>query len=97
MSGSWLGCVKFGDDVVWDWTDEKNGALKKYKPTPHSDPLPSDSRYRGDLIHLHKNNITASQDWKGKLEVRQRKEERGRKEIAKLRSQSGTGEKKGWW
>ena len=103
VSGSWLGCVKFGNDIHWDWTDEKSGLMKKYTPIPHSDPLPSDSRYRADLISLGKGDTNGSQDWKVKLEVKQRKEERGRKEFAKTRSQNNpssqnsTQTKKGWW
>lgn len=109
VSGSWLGCVKFNNEVHWDWTDEKNGLIKKYAPIPHKDPLPSDSRYRGDLIYLCKNETNLSQDWKGKLEVKQRKEERSRKEVAKNKNQINptptttgtttgtTTEKKGWW
>ena len=77
--------------------------MKKYTPIPHSDPLPSDSRYRADLISLGKGDTNGSQDWKVKLEVKQRKEERGRKEFAKTRSQNNpssqnsTQTKKGWW
>jgi hypothetical protein len=76
--------------------------MKKYNPIPHSDPLPSDSRYRADLISLGKNDTNASQDWKVKLEVKQRKEERARKEFAKTRSNpsstpNSTETKKGWW
>jgi len=112
VTGSWMGCVKFGTDIHWDWTDEKNGLIKKYSPVPHKDPLPSDSRYRGDLICLIKKDEKNSQDWKGKLEVKQRKEERSRKENAKNKGNTTTNntnttpnttntptttEKKGWW
>eukprot|EP01091_Cochliopodium_minus_P009362 TRINITY_DN2295_c0_g1_i1.p1 TRINITY_DN2295_c0_g1~~TRINITY_DN2295_c0_g1_i1.p1 ORF type:complete len:385 (+),score=126.84 TRINITY_DN2295_c0_g1_i1:31-1185(+) len=102
VSGSWLGCVKFGTEIHWDWTDEKNGILKKSFPTPHTDPLPSDSRYRGDLIYLSKKDEKNSQEWKGKLENKQRKEERSRKEHAKTKvpttnNTTTTTEKKGWW
>jgi len=97
LSGSWLGCVKFENEVFWDWTDENNGILKKYPIIPSDDPLPSDSRYRADLIYLGKDDIQKSQEWKGILEVKQRKEEKGRKEFEKNRTKPTTTEKKGWW
>ena len=90
VTGSWLGCVKYGDEIHWDWTDENNGLIKKYKVIPSDDPLPSDSRYRADLIHLHRNDLQKSQHWKGVLEVKQRKEERGRKECDKLKKSKPT-------
>jgi len=95
VTGSWLGCVKFGTEVHWDWTDESNGLLKKSKPTPVEDPLPSDCRYRADLICLLNEEKDKSQDWKVKLEVKQRNEEKSRKEFAKKRA--GGEKKKGWW
>jgi len=97
LSGSWLGCVKFNNDVFWDWTDENNGELKKSKIIPSEDPLPSDCRYRGDLIYLVKNDIPKSQEWKQKLEVKQRLEKKGRVEAEKKRVNKNQPEKKGWW
>jgi len=95
VSGSWLGCVKFGNEVHWDWTDEKSGLLKKAKSSPVDDPLPCDARLRADLISLSRNEPDKSQDWKVKLEVRQRKEEKMRKEYSKKKSTSGP--KTGGW
>jgi len=95
VSGSWLGCVKFGSEIHWDWTDEQNNLIKKSVATAVSDPLPCDSRLRADLISLSKAEIEKSQDWKVKLEVKQRKEEKSRKDFAKKLATSGG--KSGWY
>ena len=42
----------------------------RFFPDPHC--LPSDSRYREDLLWLQYGNLKYSQEWKSKLEVQQR-------------------------
>lgn len=41
-------------------------------------PLPSDSRYREDLLWLRYENLKYSQEWKSKLEVQQRHDKKKR-------------------
>lgn len=45
-------------------------------PKPVDNPLPSDSRYRADLIHLAKGDLEGAAKWKHILEEKQRREKR---------------------
>lgn len=45
------------------------------------DPLPSDCRFREDLIWLYKKNEDHSQTWKVKLEEQQRHDRALRKKV----------------
>jgi len=76
VDGSWLGCVQFDGKNYWDWQSN----LPRSVPTPVDDPLPSDCRFREDVIYLAKGDIDSANQWKGKLEVKQRKEAKLRKE-----------------
>jgi len=76
LEGSWMGCVLFDDRVYWDW----ELGLKKYDLYPCDDPLPSDCRFREDLIALSKNDYDAATEWKAKLENKQRREAKLRKD-----------------
>ena len=69
--GSWLEYLRFGNDEVWN--------LDKDRPSqfyPIENPLPSDARFREDLIWVKRNNKKFAQEWKLKLEVRQRAEKK---------------------
>eukprot|EP01092_Planopodium_desertum_P009530 TRINITY_DN40803_c0_g4_i1.p1 TRINITY_DN40803_c0_g4~~TRINITY_DN40803_c0_g4_i1.p1 ORF type:complete len:386 (-),score=76.88 TRINITY_DN40803_c0_g4_i1:62-1063(-) len=79
--GTWLGCVEFDGKSYWSYKDEG----EKHKPIPVEDPLPSDSRFREDLIYLLKGETTEAQDWKHKLEVKQRRDRKLRSDAAKTR------------
>jgi len=48
----------------------------RFHPMPW--PLPSDSRYREDLLWLRYENLKYSQEWKSKLEVQQRHDKKKR-------------------
>ena len=53
------------------------------RPTPKPDPLPSDSRFRQDLVALGSGDIDGAQTWKEKLENLQRGDAKLRKKGAK--------------
>jgi hypothetical protein len=60
----------------------------RYSPDPYC--LPSDSRYREDLIWLVYEDQTFSQAWKEKLESQQRKDRKIRKDAEQKRKKKGT-------
>eukprot|EP00828_Plagiopyla_frontata_P046542 TRINITY_DN82_c0_g1_i5.p1 TRINITY_DN82_c0_g1~~TRINITY_DN82_c0_g1_i5.p1 ORF type:complete len:505 (+),score=74.81 TRINITY_DN82_c0_g1_i5:1335-2849(+) len=67
VEGSWLEYMKFDGVTYWDL--EKIRPLKLIQTEI---PLPSDCRYREDLIYLAQKNLQLAQEWKVKLEVLQR-------------------------
>jgi len=74
ITGSWLKCLKAGDDILWSIDEVSPSAIKYVK-----DPLPSDWRFREDMIWLRRNSMVISQEWKLKLEAEQRRDEKLRK------------------
>lgn len=78
IEGSWLGCIVFDGQQYWAYDQ---GA--KFAAIPVEKPLPSDCRYREDLVHLKKGDLEGAQTWKQKLEEKQRRD-------AKLRKEAGT-------
>ena len=67
ISGSWLEGLSFDNAKQWD--------TNLHVPVFHqfvSHPLPSDWRYREDLVWLGKGNSEMAQKWKLKIEKRQR-------------------------
>lgn len=80
IEGSWLGKIEFIDKdkkKTTLWEMEKN---QKF-PIKHSEnPLPSDSRFRKDLIYFKEGDLENSQLWKTKLEEIQRKERKWRQQ-----------------
>lgn len=78
VEGSWLEKVEFitkdkTKKVYWEM--EKT---KKFSIQPVDHPLPSDSRFRKDLIYFKQGDLENSQLWKTKLEEIQRKERKWR-------------------
>lgn len=73
--GSWLEYLNIGGEETW--------SINRDLPTqffPVKDPLPSDARYREDLIWVKRNNKKYAQEWKLLLEVRQRAEKKLRQD-----------------
>jgi hypothetical protein len=84
VEGSWLGALDFTDEKTKQKTRLWNIITsKKLKVSPTETPLPSDSRFRQDLVYLKKKDIDESAKWKATLEQKQRKEEAWRKEGIK--------------
>eukprot|EP01027_Heterolobosea_sp_BB2_P000650 GEZU01000949.1.p1 GENE.GEZU01000949.1~~GEZU01000949.1.p1 ORF type:complete len:374 (+),score=87.38 GEZU01000949.1:169-1290(+) len=81
IEGSWLGFVDFtrqGSNTkerLWDISK-----FRQIRPVPVENPLPSDCRFREDLVNLKEGKIEESQRWKTILEEKQRHEARLRKE-----------------
>ena len=57
-----------------------------YRLYPMPDCLPSDSRYREDLLWLHYEDQKYAQEWKSRLEIQQRQDKKQRMDYEKLRS-----------
>jgi hypothetical protein len=85
IEGSWLGYVDFTNtrtnksERIWNI-----GNSKPNYPEAVPNPLPSDSRFREDLIALSKGDLESSQLWKEKLEEKQRREKKLRKGLITL-------------
>lgn len=78
--GSWLEYLNIGGEETWN--------INRDVPTqffPIEDPLPSDARYREDLIWVKRNNKKFAQEWKLLLEVRQRAEKKLRQDGLRQR------------
>jgi len=67
ITGSVLSHLKFGDQEFWNI----DKTLPK-QAKPVEDPLPSDWRFREDLIWLKYGNLKNAEDWKLRLEEQQR-------------------------
>lgn len=77
VSGSWMGCVLFDGKRYWSHKDQ----LPKFGLTQTENPLPSDSRYREDVLYLRSDNLELAAEWKAKLEDKQRAEAKTRKQY----------------
>ncbi len=78
ITGSWLRSLKIAGATYWD--------IDKLEPAPvlfAPRPLPSDWRYREDLIWLRRQNMDRAQEWKVRLEVEQRRDRTLREKMAK--------------
>lgn len=88
ITGSWLHNIKFGEETYW--------TIDEVMPTGiwyAARVLPSDWRFREDLLWIRKENETIADLWKKELEVQQRfdrslrekaqKEEKAKEEKAK--------------
>ena len=66
----------------WDIDDPE---MRPKRHIPNRTCLPSDWRYREDLIYLYRDNLKMADKWKVRLEVQQRLDRKNRKDIAKKR------------
>ena len=71
VSGSWLESLKIGEETMWNIDRDLPSTF-----VPIENPLPSDSRFREDMIWTKRNNKKHAQEWKLKLEERQRFEKK---------------------
>ena len=78
VEGSWLKEIRVDGELLWSIEKEPSYAQQ---PMFTQDPLPSDCRFREDLIWLFKKNEEHSQTWKVKLEEQQRHDRALRKKI----------------
>lgn len=70
IDGSWLGELRFDNKSYWKWSMN----VKRADPLPVENPLPSDCRFRSDLIALQKGDLDLAQKEKERLENIQRRE-----------------------
>ena len=75
VCGSWLTHVAFAESARVYWRIGNPGQF----PEPPESPLPSDSSFRGDLRAVGEGDMGAAQEWKHRLEERQRKDAKLRK------------------
>ena len=78
IEGEWTSFICFDDIEYWN-----NDKTKSFNIYSHDFILPSDGRFRGDLINLIKGDKEKSQEEKEKLEVRQRQDRKLRANYAK--------------
>jgi len=84
LEGSWLGCIEFDGKIAWDW----QLGLPVSIPKPIDNPLPSDSRFREDLMALQSGDIDLANEMKIKLENKQRRDAKLRKDGYEKRGQA---------
>jgi len=77
ITGKWLSTLKISGVEYWKREDAQN-LYPQIWHVPLADPLPSDWRYREDLIYLWRGEHRYSEKWKIKLEVHQRNEDSNR-------------------
>jgi len=78
LNGSWTEKLTIGNEEIWN--------VEKHRPTwavPVKYPLPSDSRFREDLIWNKYGNLGYADEWKTKLENILDKEEAARAKLKK--------------
>jgi hypothetical protein len=83
IEGSWISNLIINSKEFW------NPEMKKFNYKFVEDPIPSDLRFREDILWLRKENYTESQKWKIKIESVMRQERKNREEMNKQKKRSG--------
>lgn len=68
-----------------EWWDIDDPEMRPQRHIPNTTCLPSDWRYREDLICLYRNDMKLADKWKIRLEVQQRLDRKHRKDVDKKR------------
>ncbi len=76
ITGSWLKEITFDSEQYWELGDRR---YKLWPQRASKSPLPSDWRYREDLIWLKYKNEPYADAWKKELEIMQRLDRKWRK------------------
>lgn len=82
IGGSWT------NELVVDGRIEWNKSVKRFAYLLVKDPLPSDFRFREDLLWLRYGHILHAQKWKLRLEAGYRKERKTREKLNNLRNKA---------
>lgn len=82
IEGSWLRGLIIDGVEWWDIDDPD---MRPQRHIPDRLCLPSDWRFREDLIFLKRDNMKLADKWKVRLEVQQRLDRKHRKDIEKKR------------
>jgi hypothetical protein len=77
ISGSWVGDFFIDGEKYWDKMTER------YNLIYDKDPLPSDSRFRNDLLWFKANDLKIAQKWKYRYEEIYRNERNTRNKLKK--------------
>ena len=80
ITGSLLGQLVFNETIYWNLENNKNDFLQQMAT---DNPLPSDFRFREDIIWMFYGNEKYAQEWKFQLEIQQRKDRANRKSTDK--------------
>jgi len=83
VEGSWLREIRVDGELLWSLDQDVRFAQQH---NYIANPLPSDCRFREDLIWLFRKNEDLAQLWKVKLEEQQRHERALRKKVNEARS-----------
>lgn len=79
VEGSWLSHLDIDGKRYWDINDPD---MLPYRQIPDKeDVLPSDSRYREDMIWLHRRYMSIAHNWKVRMEEQQRHDRRCRQKC----------------
>ena len=82
ISGSWISNLLIDSKEFW------NPEIKKFSYNIVEDPIPSDVRFREDILWLRDQNFEQAQKWKLKLEAVMRNERKQRELFNKQRKVS---------
>jgi len=81
IEGCWMSYLKIGNEVTWRFEETLPSKLEYF-----DHPLPSDSNFRLDILHLRANDETKSQDAKKIIEEDQRKNNKLRTAVGSKKS-----------
>lgn len=81
ITGSWIEKICFNKKVYWSF--DKTEEYISHQQFFVENPLPSDCRFREDLIWLFYGNESYSQEWKLALEAQQRLDRKNRNKDKK--------------
>jgi hypothetical protein len=79
IEGSWVDGIAINDQVTW------TNKIPRYAFLLMKDPIPSDFRFREDLLWMRYGNIVNAQKWKLRLEAGYRRERKIREKLNKKR------------
>lgn len=82
VKGSWL------EELLIDGEQRWNCDIQRWRYQVMKDPLPSDFRYREDILWIREKNIPMAQKWKLALELRIRTERKTRDKLNKKRKKA---------
>jgi hypothetical protein len=88
LEGSWITHVEVDKVKLWSATD------RQHQVFPVTDPLPSDSRFRDDLVALLNDDLEAARDFKIVMEEKQRFDAKLRQAGTKAREKDDKRAKK---
>jgi len=82
IEGSWLQNLIIDGKEWWNIEDPD---MRPQRHIPERLCLPSDWRFREDLIYLYRNDMKSADRWKVRLEIQQRLDRKHRQDFAKKR------------